>query len=108
MTQKDVAEATRIDQSIISSWERGTRSPSFFNIHKLCQLFDITLDELLGVEKKKIITLMVTQDEVEKLHSTLKEFEETLNFIFPSQDSALHHKWTEHKRLIGLLLLNAE
>jgi transcriptional regulator with XRE-family HTH domain len=108
LTQKDVAEATQIDQSIISSWERGTRSPSFLNIHKLCQLLDLSIDELLGVEKKKLITLTVSQENLEKLQLMLKEYEETLNFIFPSQDSALHHKWMEHKRLIELLLLNAE
>ena len=108
LTQKDVAQATQIDQSIISSWERGTRSPSFLNIHKLCQLLDITIDELLGVEKKKLVTLMVSRDNIEKINTTLREFEETLNFIFPGQDSALHHKWAEHKRLIELLLLNAE
>ena len=59
LTQKAVAEATQIDQSIISSWERGTRSPSFLNIHKLCQLYETTVDELLGEGKKKLITLMV-------------------------------------------------
>ncbi|MBN1662734.1 MAG: helix-turn-helix transcriptional regulator [Deltaproteobacteria bacterium] len=108
LTQKDVAEATQIDQSIISSWERGTRNPSFLNIHKLCQLLDITIDELLGLEKRKLVTLTVSQENIEKLQSTIKEYEETLRFIFPSQDSALHHKWAEHKRLIELLLLNTE
>lgn len=108
LTQKDVAETTQIDQSIISSWERGTRSPSFLNIHKLCQLYDITVDELLGVEKKKLVTLTVSQDNIEKIQATLNEFEEALNYIFPAQDSALHHKWAEHKRLIELLFLNAE
>ncbi len=107
-TQKQVAEGIQVDQSIVSDWERGTASPAFINIYKLCQFFDMTLDELFGVEKKKYLNLIVSRDDITKLHTTLQEFEEALNFIFSSQDTRLHHKWAEIKRLFELLLLNAE
>ena len=66
--EKDVAEGIYVDQSVISSWERGTGNPTFLNVYKLCQFFDVTMDELLGIErKKKPITLIITQDVIEKL-----------------------------------------
>lgn len=108
ITQKDVAERLQVEQSLVSSWERGLRSPSFLNIYKLCQLFDITLDEMLGLGKPQYITLTLNRNDVKKFHSTLQEYEEALNFIFPGQDTTLHHKWTEVKRLFELLLLNME
>lgn len=107
-TQKQVAEGIQVDQSIVSDWERGAASPVFINIYKLCQFFDMSLDELLGVEKKKYLNLIVSRDDINKLHTTLQEFEEALNFIFPNPDTKLHHKWAEIKRLFELLLLNTE
>jgi transcriptional regulator with XRE-family HTH domain len=108
LTQKEVAERIQVGQSIISDWEKGTRNPGFLGIYKLCQLFDMTLDELLGIEKKKYVTLIVSRDDLEKLRSALQEYEAALNFIFPDQNTTLHLKWAEHKQLIELLLLNAE
>lgn len=108
ITQKDVAERLQVEQSLVSSWERGLRSPSFLNIYKLCQLFEVTLDELLGLGKPQYITLTLNRNDIEKLHSTLQKYEEALHFIFPNQDTALHQQWTEIRRLFELLLLNVE
>ena len=85
---------------MISGWERGTGNPSFLNIYKLCQFFDTTLDEFLGVEKQTHVTLIVNQDIIEKLFATIHEFEDALAFIFPTQETKLHQKWDEIKQII--------
>ncbi len=109
LTQKDVAEGIHVDQSVISSWERGTGNPTFLNVYKLCQFFDMTIDELLGIErKKKPITLIITQDVIEKLFSVTQEFEEALAFIFPTQETKLHQKWEEMKQIHDLLFYSID
>ncbi len=108
LTQKEVAEKIHVARNTISKWEDGTLNPGFLHIYNLCQAFDITIDELLGTEKKKYITLIVSQDDIEKFHTTIQKFEETLTFIFPTQDTKLQHQWAELKRIIELFLLNTE
>ncbi len=108
LTQKEIAEKIHVAQNTVSKWEDGTLNPGFLNIYNLCRVFNITLDEFLGLGTKKFITFTVSQGNIEKFHSTIREYEEALNFIFPNQDSILHHKWAEHKRFIELFLLNAE
>lgn len=106
-TQEEVAEKIHVARGVISEWESGKRNPGLLSIYKLCQFFDITLDELLGIEKQ-YITLTVSRDDIEKLHTKIENVEEAIAFIFPNQDTKLHHEWAELRRLFELLLLNAK
>lgn len=106
-TQEEVAEKIQVARGVISEWESGKRNPGLLSIYKLCQLFDMTLDELLDI-KKEYITLTVSRENIEKLHSTIQKVEEALTFIFPNQETKLHHEWSNLKQLIEFLLLNTE
>lgn len=53
LTQKDIAEKLSISDKAISKWENGTSQPSVYNLQKLADIFDITLEELLKVSKEK-------------------------------------------------------
>jgi len=59
----------------------------------------------LGIEKKRRITITITHEDIEKLSSVIEEFEEALEFVFPTQETKLHQKWSKMKRIIELLLL---
>ena len=48
LTQKDLAEKLRIHQSNLSDWEKGISRPEYENLIALADIFDISLDELLG------------------------------------------------------------
>ena len=48
-SQEDLAGASGLDRSYVSSIERGERNVSLDNIEKLADAFGISLDELLGV-----------------------------------------------------------
>ncbi len=48
-SQEDLAQASGLDRSYVSSIERAERNVSLDNIEKLADAFGITLDELLGV-----------------------------------------------------------
>ena len=50
LTQTQVATELGIDQTNISLWENDKTRPEYENLIKLSKLYDVTLDELLGVD----------------------------------------------------------
>lgn len=55
LTQQQVADRVWVSKSMVSSYELGTRSPSYEVLIKLSRLFGVTTDYLLGVDKAKTI-----------------------------------------------------
>ena len=53
LTQAQLAKATQIPQSTISAWEKGVNIPNVADCIKLADFYEITLDELVGRDKKK-------------------------------------------------------
>lgn len=51
LTQTQVAKLIGIDQTNISSWENDKTRPEYENLIKLAKIYDVTIDELLGVER---------------------------------------------------------
>mgnify|MGYP006066961001 CR=1 FL=1 len=47
-SQEDLAEQVGVSRQSISLWEKDQTTPSLENMKILCQLFQITMDELLG------------------------------------------------------------
>ena len=47
-TQKTVAEKLGVVESCYANWEQGRTEPSVENIRKLCEIFDVTADELIN------------------------------------------------------------
>lgn len=48
LTQNDVAEALGLSRQAVSRWETGTVRPTVENLRALSQLYDVSLDYLLG------------------------------------------------------------
>lgn len=57
MTQGQVASRVGVAVSAISSYESGVRLPSYNVLIKLSRLFHVTIDYLLGAEKKDLIDI---------------------------------------------------
>ena len=57
MTQGQVASRVGVAVSAISSYESGVRLPSYNVLIKLSRLFHVTIDNLLGTEKKDLIDI---------------------------------------------------
>jgi len=51
MTQADICRATGIPTSLMSNYIKGLKAPSLSNSIKLAQAFNISMDELAGIEK---------------------------------------------------------
>ena len=50
LTQQQIADEIGVNRGSYSNWEKGKREPSFENLVKLGDLFDVSLDWLFGRE----------------------------------------------------------
>lgn len=48
MTQQQLADAIGVDRAAVSQWESGTAYPRMGKAMKLCDLFGVSLDQLVG------------------------------------------------------------
>ena len=51
MSQEELADKIGVSRQTVSKWELGESSPDFDKIAPLCELFNITADELLRDKK---------------------------------------------------------
>ena len=53
LSQEEVADKLNVTRQTISKWETNMSTPDFDKIKPLCELYEITADELLTGEKKE-------------------------------------------------------
>ena len=63
MTQQQLATRLGVAKSIVSYYESGDRFPSYDVLIKISQTFHVTTDQLLGVEKQRMIDVSDLSDE---------------------------------------------
>jgi len=51
MTQADLAEKLGVSNRAVSKWENGINMPDVSLLRPICEIFDITINELLSAEK---------------------------------------------------------
>ena len=54
LTQVDVAEKLGISQPAYASWERGAKKPTQENLVKIAQIFNVSIDYLVGNSEEKL------------------------------------------------------
>ncbi len=52
LSQKDFAKAIGVSNSRVSNWELGINRPDADLLYVICQVLDISADELLGIKLK--------------------------------------------------------
>lgn len=68
LTQKQVADRIGLAISAVSSYEAGTRYPSYESLIKLSRMFHVSTDYLLGLtEKRNIDVTGLNDSEIELL-----------------------------------------
>lgn len=50
MSQKDLADLLNVDRTTVAGWETKDRMPYVFLLIRIADIFDTTLDELVGRE----------------------------------------------------------
>ena len=62
LTQQQLAELLGVAVSVISSYESGSRYPSYEVLISLARIFHVSTDYLLGLEKLKIVDVSGLDD----------------------------------------------
>lgn len=76
LTQQQVADRVWVSKAIISSYELGTRAPSYEVLIKLSKLFGVTTDYLLGMDSNKVIDVSgLTDRQIGIITSLIKEMQ---------------------------------
>ena len=72
-TQAQLAQRLGVTKSVISAYETGLRMPSYDVLISISQIFKVTTDYLLGLEKKQGLDMSgLTEDEVKALTELIK------------------------------------
>lgn len=53
MTQKNVYEILGVSPNCYASWEQGRTQPDIASIKKLCEIFNVSADYLLGLKDEE-------------------------------------------------------
>ena len=71
LTQKQIADRIGLAISAVSSYESGTRYPSYDALVKLARIFHVSTDYLLGITDKRNIDVTGLNDDDIELISQL-------------------------------------
>lgn len=82
LSQEDVADKLGVTRQSVSKWETNQSTPDFDKIVPLCELFEITTDELLKGESKKIEPERKEEKVLTKEDVRKKSAEVVSTFIF--------------------------
>lgn len=84
MTQFELADALGISFQAVSNWERGNSMPDISRLSELAELFDVSIDDILGKKNQVIIDAACgedvkvedySKDELEEAASVMKPVE---------------------------------
>ena len=69
LTQKELADKVGVTNSTISFYEQEERSPSVDMIIRLAEIFNVSVDYLLGIDQKKNINLSgLKEEDIQLIH----------------------------------------
>lgn len=79
LTQQQLASRLGVAKSVVSYYESGDRFPSYDVLIKISRTFHVTTDQLLGIEKQRVIDVSDLTEEhiavVETVVNALKQRE---------------------------------
>ncbi|MBR3824997.1 MAG: helix-turn-helix domain-containing protein [Lachnospiraceae bacterium] len=87
MTQMELADRMGISFQAVSNWERGNSMPDISKLPELAEIFEVSLDELLG-EKSSLVEAAVENKLEECMKSgdaTEEEIKDVLPILKPDQ-----------------------
>ena len=94
MSQLDVAKKLKKTTNAISNWELGNTSPPVDDIMKLCDIYNVTPNQMLGVDPIPDLTIYI--NEHDNLLLELQDIEERHREIL-KQEAIIKQKMKELK-----------
>lgn len=86
MTQEQLAEQCSVSPQAVSKWENGLTAPDIALLPRLSELFGVSVDELLGVQRTEVATVNKETVDISKLLLKVRIISgdgDKLNFNFP-------------------------
>ncbi len=91
MTQMNLADAMEVSYQAVSNWERGNSMPDISKLEQLCQILQISIDQLLGAgDETRTITRIIHQEENDASVS-MEEIGEIAPLLTPKEVKRLVH-----------------
>ena len=73
LRQKDVAEYLNVAEATYANWEQGRTEPDLQSLKKLSELYDASINQLLGLEDQDLILTSKKQYDKINLAKTILE-----------------------------------
>ena len=86
LTQEQLAEKCSVSAQAVSKWENDLTAPDIALLPRLSELFGVTIDELLGVQRADVVAVDKATVDVSKLLLKIRIIDgdgDKLNFNFP-------------------------
>lgn len=80
MTQDDLAKKIFVERETISKWERGINTPSMEVLLKLCDIFKITINEMILAERTNVNNISKINNVTANILKSNKKFKKNLFF----------------------------
>lgn len=88
MTQMNLADAMEVSYQAVSNWERGNSCPDIGKLEQLCQILDISVEELLGTDSasRTLSRIMEKEESTEKAAEpiTIEQIQEVAPLLPPA------------------------
>lgn len=84
--QGDLADMLSVKQTTVSGWETGYREPDLESLKRMADIFDCSIDELLGQKEKPVVKDDGLNQKLEKLSDrNLQRLEEYIDLLLETQ-----------------------
>lgn len=86
MKQQELADVLSVKQTTVSGWEVGRREPDFESLKRMSDIFNCSIDELLGQKEKPVVKDDGLNQKLEKLSDrNLQRLEEYIDLLLETQ-----------------------
>lgn len=86
LKQRDLADMLSVKQGTVSGWEVGRREPDFDSLKRMADIFNCSIDELLGQKEKPVVRDDGLSQKLEKLSDrNLQRLEDYIDILLETQ-----------------------
>lgn len=92
LTQMELADMLNISYQAVSNWERGEAMPDISKLPELAQIFNHSIDEILGNQQSTKIIENIIQDNLIEDEISMEDFKSVAPLLKPTQISEIISK----------------
>ena len=86
LKQKDLADMLSVKQTTVSGWETGYREPDLESLKRMADIFNCSIDELLGQKEKPVVKDDMLNRKLELLNDeNLQRMEDYVDLLLKTQ-----------------------